>query len=86
MKNLFIAAVAVMLFTACKDGKNGNNADGDLIEPTPVDTTSAMGTTSRTEEAVFVCPMHPEVIGSQGEKCPKCGMDLAPKDPTPAGK
>ncbi|WP_223151102.1 heavy metal-binding domain-containing protein [Flavobacterium sp. GP15] len=24
----------------------------------------------------YSCPMHPEVIGSKGDKCPKCGMDL----------
>ena len=25
---------------------------------------------------VYSCPMHPEVIGDEGEKCPKCGMFL----------
>ncbi|SHG23535.1 hypothetical protein SAMN05444396_106159 [Flavobacterium segetis] len=24
----------------------------------------------------YSCPMHPEVIGSKGDKCPKCGMEL----------
>jgi hypothetical protein len=27
----------------------------------------------------YTCPMHPEVKGSHGDKCPKCGMDLVPK-------
>ena len=22
----------------------------------------------------YTCPMHPEVTGKQGDKCPKCGM------------
>lgn len=25
---------------------------------------------------VYACPMHPEVTGKKGDKCPKCGMDL----------
>jgi len=27
-------------------------------------------------EVTYVCPMHPEVIRSQPDKCPKCGMKL----------
>ncbi|MEN8617386.1 heavy metal-binding domain-containing protein [Shewanella baltica] len=27
----------------------------------------------------YVCPMHPEVTGTKGDSCPKCGMDLEPK-------
>jgi hypothetical protein len=26
--------------------------------------------------ARFICPMHPDVIGSKNEDCPKCGMPL----------
>lgn len=26
--------------------------------------------------AVYACPMHPEVTGKAGDKCSKCGMDL----------
>lgn len=29
-------------------------------------------------EGVYACPMHPEVTGNKGDKCPKCGMDLVP--------
>ncbi|MFP3834569.1 heavy metal-binding domain-containing protein [Chryseobacterium sp. SIMBA_028] len=25
---------------------------------------------------VYTCPMHPEITGQQGDRCPKCGMDL----------
>lgn len=25
------------------------------------------------------CPMHPEIMGIQGDKCSKCGMDLTAK-------
>lgn len=27
-------------------------------------------------ESIYTCPMHPEVTGKPGEKCPICGMDL----------
>ncbi|GIU01722.1 hypothetical protein C9I43_17240 [Shewanella morhuae] len=27
----------------------------------------------------YICPMHPEVVGTKGDTCPKCGMDLEPK-------
>lgn len=27
---------------------------------------------------VYTCPMHPEVKGKKGDKCPKCGMVLVP--------
>ncbi len=30
----------------------------------------------------FACPMHPEMDGHEGEKCPKCGMNLEPKKTT----
>jgi hypothetical protein len=27
-------------------------------------------------DRIYACPMHPEVTGKQGDKCPTCGMDL----------
>ena len=30
----------------------------------------------REKPSSFVCPMHPEVVGEEGNKCPKCGMKL----------
>lgn len=27
-------------------------------------------------ESIYICPMHREVIGEQGDNCPKCGMVL----------
>lgn len=30
-------------------------------------------------DATYACPMHPEVTGKEGDKCPKCGMALTPK-------
>ncbi len=25
---------------------------------------------------IYACPMHPEVTGKKGDKCPTCGMNL----------
>ncbi len=33
-----------------------------------------------TMAATFACPMHPEVTGKEGDKCPECGMALAATD------
>lgn len=29
---------------------------------------------------VYTCPMHPEVQQDKPGRCPKCGMDLVPKE------
>jgi hypothetical protein len=29
-------------------------------------------------QLVYACPMHPEVKGKKGDKCPKCGMLMEP--------
>lgn len=36
--------------------------------------------TAHSGEHTFACPMHPEVIGKEGDKCPKCGMKLEHND------
>ncbi|MGE5609451.1 MAG: heavy metal-binding domain-containing protein [Bacillota bacterium] len=38
-----------------------------------------------TAPSVYTCPMHPEVVASKPGKCPKCGMDLVPKQEKPKG-
>jgi len=49
-----------------------------LMRATPVsmpqDRTSAL--------PVFICPMHPDVIGNEGDLCPRCGMRLVATNPT----
>ena len=40
-----------------------------------------LGGTEVQTGAVFVCPMHPEIIASWAGKCPKCGMKLIAGEP-----
>jgi cobalt-zinc-cadmium efflux system outer membrane protein len=42
-------------------------------------TTSEPKTDTKGEQAVYVCPMHPEVKSDKPGKCPKCGMTLEKK-------
>src|SRR5437763_9792309 len=27
-------------------------------------------------DVIYVCPMHPDVVGEEADRCPKCGMKL----------
>jgi hypothetical protein len=37
-------------------------------------------------DRVYACPMHPEVTGKEGDKCPKCGMPLEAVETTANGE
>jgi Heavy metal binding domain len=30
----------------------------------------------KSAQTNYACPKHPEVTGNEGDKCPKCGMNL----------
>ena len=65
MKNIIIPAIAITVaFTAC----NSNNEKKQDTKPKQENTPA---------EQVYACPMHPEVTGKKGDKCPKCGMELS---------
>lgn len=70
MKNtiIFLAAAVALAFTAC------NTNDSKSTEKKTINTDSA--STVPSAQAVYACPMHPEVTGQKGDKCPKCGMEL----------
>lgn len=53
------------------------------VKTDSINTTAA----NNSQEHRYACPMHPEVIGKEGEKCPKCGMNLQRNSvaPTAAG-
>lgn len=40
---------------------------------------------SRNEPSAYACLMHPEVQSALSGKCPICGMDLRPLEPTLRG-
>jgi len=33
-----------------------------------------------SNNATYECPMHPDVVSDKPGECPKCGMDLTPKE------
>ena len=51
---------------ACMGGMNHAVATAPSTEPS-------------TQKAVYVCPMHSDVVSDKPGKCPKCGMDLVKK-------
>ena len=36
----------------------------------------------RSDKAIYICPMHPEMVSGKPGNCPKCGMPMEPKNPT----
>lgn len=44
---------------------------------------SASPSGAQASEAVYTCPMHPDITGKVGDECPKCGMDLVPQGALP---
>ena len=61
---------------SCKQKFNTNPAGYGVTPPTPAASTSAPG------DAVYVCPMDPEVRQDKPGACPKCGMALEPRTVT----
>lgn len=65
MKKIFgILAVVILSVTiSCKDNKQREQKE-------------EMHNEMSEHESVYVCPMHSEITGKEGDKCSKCGMDL----------
>lgn len=59
----------ILLLTACK-----KNEEASTVK-TETDAVSESANKDSAEQ-LYSCPMHPEVTGKKGEKCPKCEMDL----------
>ena len=55
--------------------KNSNYQDGAETDSTAKDHTVNTGE-ENTSEFKYACPMHPEIVGVEGENCSICGMDL----------
>ena len=64
-----------------KDGSKMMMKNGDCMEMSGKMCTDKMKKMDKKKKtkvvaAVYTCPMHKEVVGVKGGKCPKCGMDL----------
>jgi hypothetical protein len=44
------------------------------------------GRTGQRQDAIYTCPMHPEITSDQPGRCPKCGMKLVPREPAEGKK
>jgi len=58
----------------------GGEHDGHGTPSPPADPHAGHDTASSTEQAVYTCPMHPEVTSATPGTCPKCGMQLVKKE------
>ena len=76
MKNS-VVLLALLGFIACQDNKPKETTT--TATPT-VTVPKAEVKTDTMHVHVFTCPMHPEVTGKEGDKCPKCGMSLTHQD------
>lgn len=77
MKNAVLFSLALLLgFAACQNSHKNHNHDQSKPETTAAEPAP---TATAAPEAVFACPMHPEVTGKSGDKCPKCKMNLEEK-------
>lgn len=71
-----MCAIAASLFIAsCNNSSNKENTTAKTEEHEHAE--------GEHHEHLFACPMHSEVTGKEGDKCPKCGMALAHMDKAP---
>ena len=83
---LFLVGSSVMITSCASDSdaenhENHEHVDGDEHEhvdgETHEDTDGEMNeSTDEIATAEYVCPMHPEETGVEGDSCSKCGMPL----------
>jgi hypothetical protein len=66
-----IAFLGVIFFTSC------NSGDTKTIS---ADSTKTEAMAAHSADHIYACPMHPEVVGKEGDECPKCGMKLEHND------
>lgn len=73
-----IVLFALMFSVACQNQEAPKQAPVEAAKTVP--TTVVEIKKDTTHVHVFACPMHPEVMGKEGDKCSKCGMALVHKD------
>ncbi|MCK8142678.1 hypothetical protein MW871_12315 [Flavobacterium sp. I-SCBP12n] len=71
-----------LIITSCKQQtiEDNSNKESHMMNDSTMmnnDSTMIHNSDKKMDTNIsYSCPMHPEVIGSKGDKCPKCGMDL----------
>ena len=78
MKNIIISAFITFSFMACENNKPKETTQ--TAAPVVTETKADVKTDTIQHVHVYACPMHPEITGKEGDKCPKCGMALEHKD------
>lgn len=64
MKNITLSSLMLaFLLTACGTPKTNETKTAETV---------AVSDSAKTH----ACPMHPEITGKKGDKCPDCKMDL----------
>lgn len=80
MKNAVLFSLALLLgFAACQNAHSNHDESKPETTTAPAPAAEPAPTATAAPEAVFACPMHPEVTGKSGDKCPKCKMNLEEK-------
>lgn len=69
MRTIKFLAVMMLLLSATATQSFGQKAKGKMNKKAKMEMKSD----------VYACPMHADVTGKKGEKCPKCGMALVAK-------
>ncbi|MGQ0506786.1 MAG: heavy metal-binding domain-containing protein [Myxococcaceae bacterium] len=101
-RSLAVLVSVAVLLSACTSALqplpisvDPSNPEGPEAAPAPV--TSALRKRQDPEpaqavpspegrQAVYSCPMHPEVMQSEPGRCPRCGMRLEIRPPTSGGE
>ena len=55
---------------------------GSMPMPMPMHEHGTATTLPVTTQALYTCPMHPEVVSDRPGNCPKCGMKLVKSERT----
>lgn len=74
---ILTSLLVILLAVACKNAGSDTTAIAtDTTATTAVAVVDTMMATTDTTAIAFVCSMHPEITGKEGDKCSKCGMAL----------